>query len=186
MSQHSGPNRAGKTLVELLVIIATASTILTISAQLLFRISRSERAVREAGTISRSELRLIRDLRSDIRAATSAEISDTDDERQLRLTASENEIAYRATAEGIERRTARTRELYRLGGVESHFRRDGSFVTLQVEPRRSAPGFAKAAAGSFRIVAAVGADIGSGEPHEADSSSKTEAVEAPIPERSEP
>ena len=66
MSNTRKPRRAGKTLIELLVIIATASTILSMTGQLLFRVSRTERAVRESGTISRAELRLIREGRMEL------------------------------------------------------------------------------------------------------------------------
>jgi type II secretory pathway pseudopilin PulG len=185
-------SRAGKTLIELLVVIATASTVLTVAGQLLFRVSRTERAVREAGTISRAELRLIRDLRADVRAATSVEATATDDAQHLHLVLGDDEIDYRATDEGIERTSTTRRELYRLGAVETRFRTDDRFVFVEVEPRRSTPGFPHAAAERFRITAAIGADshdrqaspAASG-PDDANASTM-QPVEALLPEGREP
>lgn len=174
--------RAGKTLIELLVVIVTASTVLTIAGQLLFRVSRTERVARDAGTISRAELRLTRQLRADVRAATSAEAVNKD---RLHLTLANRDIDYRATEEGIERRTGTARELYRLGNGESNFSSDGRFVTLNIEPQPQTPGFAKAAAETFRIVAATGADVRSDDSRGVGALSGTEPVEAPLPGRGE-
>ncbi len=192
MSNTRKPRRAGKTLIELLVIIATASTILSMTGQLLFRVSRTERAVRESGTISRAELRLIRDFRADVRAAASADAGLEDGAARLRLVGGDDEITYRATDGGIERTSTARRELYRLGDIECRFHIDDRFVILEVEPRRSTPGFQKAAPIQFSITAAMGAD--SHDPRAAQAPSEEgetdtatiPPVEAPLPERSEP
>lgn len=195
MNRVTQSTRSGKTLIELLVVIATASTVLTVAGQLLFRVSRTERAVREAGTISRAELRLMRDLRADVRAATSAEATATDDAQRLHLARGDDEddeIDYRATDDGIERTSSKRRELYRLGAVESRFRIDDQFVFLEVEPRRSKPGFPHAAADRFSITAAIGADAHDPQTSPAASGQaaanalETQPVEAPLPERREP
>jgi len=192
MTFSANRTRAGKTLIELLVIIATASTVLSMAGQLLFRVSRTERAVREAGTVSRAELRLIRDLRADVRGATSADATPAEGSAQLRLTRGSGEIVYRATDGGIERDSATGHELYRLGDIECRFRIDGPFVVLEVEPRRAKPGFAKAAPSQFVITASVGADSGSSQVSPVRSelagtnAPHRQPVEAPTPGRREP
>jgi hypothetical protein len=186
MTAKANSQRAGKSLIEVMVVIVTASAILTMAGQLLYRVSRTERATRDAGAISRAELRLVRDLRSDLRAATSADTGEKDDVSRLHLVRAEQDIDYRATDEGIERQTAATRELYRLGDVSARFHREGEFVVLEVEPRRPMPGFAKAAAGRFRIMAAIGADLGRRSTGGNSAVSETPPVEAPLPERNAP
>ena len=168
--------RAGKTLVEVLVIMAGTSVVLTTAGQLLHRVSRAERTVRDSAAAGRAETRFARVFREDVRAASAAEVAD--ESRTLRLVSEEARIEY-AASEGLVKRSgardeSRGRDGYRLGDVVITFAVEGRLAIATVEPP-PAPARRATPAGRFQIVAEIGADRGGG------SAESGLPVEAPVP-----
>ena len=174
--------RRGKTLIEMLVVMVGISAVLVTAGQMLLRLGRVERTVRDSAAIGRAEVRLARAFRTDARAASAADPLD-ENGSGLRLTTPAGPVEY-ALRDGSIQRTVGTaesprREGYKLGEVTAAFAvEDGRYAVLSVEPRRES-GPRDAVAGPFQIVAAIGADR-SLVASDADES-ETEPVEAPKP-----
>lgn len=167
----------------MLVVMVGISAVLVTAGQMLHRLGRVERSVRDSAAIGRAEVRLTRAFRSDARAASAAESFDGEDGSGLRLMTPAGPVEY-VMRDGSLRRTVGNgeslrREGYKLGDVTAAFAvEDGRFAVVTIEPRRES-GRREAAAGPFRVVAAIGADR-SPVTSEADES-ETEPVEAPKP-----
>ncbi|MGC1273828.1 MAG: hypothetical protein WBC44_08990 [Planctomycetaceae bacterium] len=154
--------RTGKTLIEMLVVMVGLTAVLVAAGQLFHRLSQAERLVRGSAAVGRSEMRLARDFREDVRAATSVEPIENEAGHGLRLVVSEGTIEYVAQAESVLRTTAgqsrQHREGYRLGTVTARFAVEGDrFAVLTIEPHRTVDR-RDATAGPLQIVAAIGAD----------------------------
>lgn len=156
--------RTGKTLIEMLVVMVGLTAVLVAAGQLFHRLSQAERLVRGSAAVGRSEMRLARDFREDIRAAMSVEPIENKGGEGLRLVVPDGTIEYVAVTESVLRTTAgqlpRRREGYRLGTVTARFDVESDrFAVLTIEPQR-AVGRRDATAGPLQIVAAIGADRG--------------------------
>ncbi|MBA3316007.1 MAG: hypothetical protein M3552_19095 [Planctomycetota bacterium] len=189
MSRGICRTREGKTLIELLVVIITMSAILSTAGQMLYRLSRAERAVRDAGAIARAEIRLYRTFREDARAAETAMLTEVDGRQAIVFSTATKTVTYRATDEAILRSAegdgGTRRDSYRLGATNSLFRVENDrFAALTVKPRHQTAGRAKAAAGEFQILAALGKNVSTGSPEGA--ATENGPVEAARPEAMSP
>jgi type II secretory pathway component PulJ len=159
--RRSVARRAGKSLIEMLVVIITMSAILTVASQMLYRLSRAERMVRESGPIARAEVRFFRTFRSDARAANQARLEEQNGRMQLTLVSHAHTVTYRSTGDAVIRTLQDDRgprqDAYRLGPSDINFQVENDrFAVARATPRRQVPGRAKGAAGAFEIVAALG------------------------------
>ena len=187
MNRHTA-GRTGKSLIEMIVVIAGISVVIATAGQLLHRVAQSERQIRNAAAVGRAQLRLARIFRQDVRSADSVEpfAGEFGEGMRLLLDGSTVEYDFR---DGVVVRTVTgepaSHEGYRLGSVAVHFHRDGErFAVLSVDPQR-AVGRPQATAGRFRIIAAIGADVSGHSNRQRTADSPRPPVEASRPEAEE-
>lgn len=84
-SRCSGNTRRGVMLVELVVVMSSATIVLSMSAVLIHRIMRVQSSAYEFFDVERSALRLSSQFRSDVHAATDASLQVADNETILTL-----------------------------------------------------------------------------------------------------
>lgn len=181
--------RCGKSLIEMMVVIMAMTAILTVAGRLLYQLARAERSARESVAVGRAELRLARDFRDDVRAASSAAAFQADEQQGLRLTTPDGMVEYVVAAEAVRRTEgdAGRRDAYRLGpvavtlGVEAD-----RFAVLSIEPALQASNARHSAAGPLQIVAKIGADQLGGGTMPSASHDGTPSVEALRPEGGTP
>ena len=176
--------RRGKTLIEMLVVIVAMSAVLSTAGQMLYRLSRSERMVRDASAIARAEMRLARTFRSDARAASSAEPLEDPAASGVRFDTPAGLVTWRVAEEEVQRTVeqgdAPRRDAFRLGPVIVSFEvEEDRLAVIHVEPQRPAGTVIRAAAGPLEVVAAIGADRPDRSPDSATLPAATRPVEAP-------
>jgi len=182
-------SRAGKTLIEMLVIIVSMSVVLSTAGQMLFRLSRSERAVRDASAIARTEMRLARLFRTDARASFAAERL-AEPQQGLRFTTADGTITYEFDDGSVRRSwdagTGAHRDRFVLGSVNVAFDIDeNELAILAVEPQAPDVRSTRSSAGPLRIAATIGADAFGESIAERPESEDRRAVEATRPEPEE-
>lgn len=155
-------HRAGKTLIETLVIMVGLSVVIVTAGQLLHRLSQLERTVRNATSVSRAELRLTRDFRRDVRQSATATLMQSDAGEILRLDGPAGAIHYSAKGEFVLRTESGTtpprQEQYRVGVVAVGWGLEGDHIAvLSIEPARQTAR-PTTSAGRLQIVAAIGGD----------------------------
>lgn len=84
-SRYSGNTRRGIMLVELVVVMSSATIVLSMSAVMIHRIMRVQSSAYEFFDVERSALRLGSQFRNDVHAATDASLQVADNETVLTL-----------------------------------------------------------------------------------------------------
>lgn len=132
MNSQRASNRAGKSLLELLVVMALASVVLTLGAQTLIQLLRAERLETSAVSRSMNLSRVARQFRADVHDAKSAQLIPADDQslETLELRTSDGRRIVYIAEESEIRRTVHNppqtagREAYRLYYGDLHFEVD--------------------------------------------------------------
>ena len=172
-----GRRRPGKTMIEMMVVIATSSLLISLAGGLFHHLSRTERAFRDSAAAGRAQARLVRAFRNDARQAQSAQVGwavptkandqparpvHQTENPKIEFKIGENIITYLPTEHGLRResqmKTVGQREDYYLGDIEATFSIDDDLAMLLVKPRRVTPPAKPRSVGAFRLVAAIGAD----------------------------
>jgi Tfp pilus assembly protein FimT len=165
--------RHGKSLIEMLVVIAAMSVVLGFVAQTLHALMRAERAGTQSLAESLNRSRLARQFRQDVHAARQAErmAAEEDQPEQLRLTRPDQQtILWSVANEGFVRstrhdETIRSQEHYRTGGRgRFELSDDGSRIALVIDPppalsEAATPPRVPANRRPLRIEAATGRDL---------------------------
>lgn len=154
--------RNGKTILEMMIVIAVSSVLVSLVAGLFHHLSRTERLFRDTVVAGRAQIRLARDFRADARAASTAELIDHEVGQGIELNSGSKTIRYIPAPDGLIREqtvnTERYRDKYRLGDVLLTWTITDRLATLAVAPRRPAPPARSHFTGPFRLVAAIAAD----------------------------
>lgn len=133
--------RTGKTLIEMVFVIAVIGMVMTIAAKTMVVVLNTERSGRDAFTANSDRSRLANDFRHDVNAARSASVSDGQDDAgsRLALTLPERSvIEYSLQDDEVIRlvkqdETISARERYRIGYDHARFAiepGDREFVSL--------------------------------------------------------
>lgn len=129
--------RTGTSLLEMMVVMALLSVVLTRGAQTLVVLMKADDDGRRILVEETAFARLADRFRQDVRAATEAALLDGDgEERILRLKLSaDRAVEYRTGSDGVhvvasEKGRPLGRETYRLSRGASHFELDGPRVSL--------------------------------------------------------
>lgn len=138
-------NRRGKSLVELLVVISMLGVILGTAGTVIYRMMRTERAVETDLVWHRSVTAFAEQFRTDVHAATTAEV--VNDGTGLTLTLPTGAVTYTVNPRGIDRTTKSMdgqpqRQEFRCGetGVRFATQDDlGRTWASVVIPRNTAP-----------------------------------------------
>ena len=99
-TRHSRRTRRGVSLAELLVVISSATVILTMSATLIHRIMHTQSRAYAFFCVERSALRLTTQFRRDVHSATDASIDGAGDEGVLTLQLTGDQTVEYRRAEG--------------------------------------------------------------------------------------
>lgn len=159
--------RTGKSLIEMLVVIATMATLLTIAAQVLSRLGRSERTVRESGVIGQAEVRLTRLFRQDARQSLSAELLN-EEGPSIQFTLRNGVVTYQASPNGVSRKFTASDgtphdDTFRLGAVDVTFEIESERLAIaKTTLRKGNRDVGRSVFGEFQIVANIAADLPSG------------------------
>lgn len=121
--------RTGKSLIEMVFVIAVIGMVMTIAAKTMVVVLNRERSGRDAFTANSDRSRLASDFRRDVNAAQSTGLSEGQDEagRRLQLTLPEHSVVeYSLQEDEIIRvvkqaETISARERYRIGYEDARF-----------------------------------------------------------------
>lgn len=173
--RQAAPERAGKSLIEVVVVIALLGAVMVPTVRMIHGLMRSEREGARSLALSTSAARLSREFRRDVHSAVETEIVSPNAGRpeELRLTQSDGEtVVYAATDGGIERlvkserdgdSNVLSRERYRLPAGRTRFETSAeSPMVALIHERASADELASAPGRSgmkvLRIEAIAGRD----------------------------
>lgn len=144
-------SRAGYTLVQLLVVIATATVLLTTGAMILATMLRSQAVAHEHLRQTRLRSRLTRVFLDDVHASRSAEAQD----EALTLSAGDRKVAYRVQGSRLIRQETAaenpvSQEAFTLGELT---------VRFEVSLERVRLGLVSPKKGEFTVLARLGRDL---------------------------
>lgn len=182
-------SRAGKTIIEMMVVIATSAVLVSLAAGLFHHLSRTERLFRDSVASSRAQIRLAGDFRADVRTAETATLIKQENGESIQLKSNHGTILYTPTPDGLSRQAQRKetphRDEYRLGDVAIQFTIADGLATMTVTPLRLPPPARPRSSGPFRIVAAIAADRVPDSPPPSNKGESTPVI-APRPSEATP
>lgn len=179
--------RGGKTLLEMMVVIATSAMLVSMAGGLFYHLSQTNETFREAATAGNAQMRLANRFRVDARGAVSAKLQEKNENSQMVFVNGKVITTYTVNEQGIGRLVSggavTHRDLFRIGEGDISLSLDDGVARIESVPSKdSSPGTPQAP-NVFRIVVAVGADrLDDGVAGVAMGTKRRVPVVAPVPQ----